>query len=419
MRALDAALNATWAMDEKALETLLDIAARQNDVSEEALEKYRAKSLANTERARVRDGVAILDVIGATFKRANLFTAMSGATSYDMLRADFQAALDDPKVKSILLNIDSPGGEASGVHELAQAVYESRGSKPIVAYVGGLGASAGYWLASAADKIVVDATASLGSIGVQVAYRVDAPRAGQKEITFTSSQSPMKNTDPETDAGAKAVQDRIDAMAAVFYEAVARNRGVDTETALKNFGKGGIFVGKDAVKAGLADELGSFEGVLAELAGSRKSAARGGRDTRKQGISMSETNEQPAASASAEDIAKAVEAAVAKTQAAERTRLAGINKIAAAHGIAADKVNDAIAQGTSVAEFALAAADATVAAAAAAAAAEAGKKDEALTALKKDEETASAVKPSTGAEASEDEEIEATAKAVAGLIPKQ
>jgi hypothetical protein len=91
--ALDAALRAVWAMEPQALEVLLAIAAREHDVTEEALEAYAAKSLANTQRARVRDGVAIIEANGALFRRANLFTAMSGATSYDILRADLQAAL--------------------------------------------------------------------------------------------------------------------------------------------------------------------------------------------------------------------------------------------------------------------------------------------------------------------------------------
>jgi hypothetical protein len=90
--ALDAALRAVWAMEPQALEVLA-IAAREHDVTEEALEAYAAKSLANTQRARVRDGVAIIEANGALFRRANLMTAMSGATSYDILRADLQAAL--------------------------------------------------------------------------------------------------------------------------------------------------------------------------------------------------------------------------------------------------------------------------------------------------------------------------------------
>lgn len=390
MRALDAALNAMWAMEEGALATLLDIAARQNDVTPEAIEAYRAKSLAQAEQARVRDGVAIIDVTGATFKRANMFTAMSGATSYDIIRADLQAALDDPKIKAVMFNIDSPGGEASGATELSTAIYQARGKKPIAAYVNGMGASAAYNIASAVDpgRLYVAADAMLGSIGVQMAMREPAPRAGEKTYRFVSSQSPLKNADPGTEEGAKGIQTVVDAMAQVFYEAVARNRGVDTETALKNFGKGGIFVGKDAVQAGLADGLGSFESVLAELSAGRKGAAKSGQPTRNGRTTMSE-NIEPNASVSAEDIAKMVADATVKAQAAERTRIGALNRIASAHAVDAAVLASAVADGSTVEAFALAVADAAAAKTAATAAT-------ALAAIKADETKAVKVEASTG-----------------------
>jgi ClpP class serine protease len=399
MRALDAALNTIWAMEEGSLQTLLTIAARENATTPEAVEAYRAKAMAGTDRARVRDGVAIIDVIGATFKRANLFTAMSGATSYEIIRADFQAALDDPKVKGIMLNIDSPGGEASGTGELAAAVAAARGKKPITAYVGGMGASAGYWLASAADRVVVDPQAILGSIGVQWAMKGDPPENDKtaKTYTFISSQSPLKNADPGTEAGAKQLQSAVDAMAAVFYEAVAMNRGVDIETALNNFGKGGIFVGKDAVKAGLADELGSFESVLAELSAGRKGAkspsTRNGRTT------MSETPE-PAAEAAVIDNSKAIGDAVSAALAAERTRTAGLDRIASAHAVDAAVLAKAKEDGTDVATFALAVADL-----AAAKTKEAGTT--VLAALKTDEEAAAQAAASLADEGESDDAIAA------------
>ena len=343
--------------------------------------------------------MAIIDVIGATFKRANLFTAMSGATSYEIIRADFQAAIDDPKVKGIMLNIDSPGGEASGTGELAAAVAAARGKKPITAYVGGMGASAGYWLASAADRVVIDSQAILGSIGVQWAMKGDAPESDKtaKTYTFISSQSPLKNASPETEAGAKQLQSAVDAMAAVFYEAVAMNRGVDIETALNNFGKGGIFVGKDAVKAGLADELGSFESVLAELSAGRKGAKspspRNGRTT------MSE-NIEPAAEAAVIDNSKAIGDAVSAALAAERTRTAGLDRIASAHAVDAAVLAKAKEDGTDVATFALAVADLAVAKTA-----EAGKT--VIAALKTDEEAAAQAAASLADEGESDDAIAA------------
>lgn len=276
-RVLDVALNSMWAMETEALERLLTIAAREHEITDEALEAYRAKALAGTERAEVRDDVAIIRAHGAMFHRANLMTAISGATSYDILLRDFTAALDNPHLEAIVLDIDSPGGVVGGASELAAAIYGARQKKvkPIVAYIGNRGASAAYWLASAADEVVVADTALVGGIGVQATLRVSDDPQGETTYTFISSQSPMKNAGPDTDEGAKAIQSRVDALAQVFVEAVAAHRGRAAETVLKDFGRGDVFVGKDAVAAGLADRVGTFEALMSELQAGRKKAARG------------------------------------------------------------------------------------------------------------------------------------------------
>jgi hypothetical protein len=86
-----------------------------------------------------------------------------------------------------------PAAKPTAPASLRRRCYAARGKKPIIAYVGGTGASAAYWLASAADKVVISPTAVLGSIGVQVAYREAAAKAGEKTYRFVSSQSPNKN----------------------------------------------------------------------------------------------------------------------------------------------------------------------------------------------------------------------------------
>jgi ClpP class serine protease len=275
-RALEAAEGAVWAMEEAALARLLIIAAREHEVT---IDAYRAASLDKGEQAEIRNGVAIITATGDLFKRANMFTAMSGATSYEIMRRDLQTAVDNPKVKAILLNLDTPGGEASGAGEFAAAVHAVRGVKPIKAYVNGMAASAGYWIATAADEIVVDAQAILGSIGVQMAMRTREDAKGTTTHKFISSQSPMKNADPASEAGAAHIQGVVDAMASVFVGAVASYRGVAVATVLSDFGKGSILVGQDAVPAGLADRIGNFEGVLAELASGRGPASSSERKT--------------------------------------------------------------------------------------------------------------------------------------------
>lgn len=264
MRALHALINAPWCITEDSLKLIVQVAKRENpDVA--AVEAQLGRKLEYTRTVTERGGVATIPVDGPIFRKANLFTQMSGATSLEILAKDFHAALHNPQVRAILLAIDSPGGEATGVNEFAEIVYQARGQKPIVAYVEGLGASAAYWIASACDEIVCDATAMLGSIGVVAA--MDSPDNSGEEIVFVSTQSPNKRPDLRTDEGKLQVQSLIDATADVFIAAVARNRGVSTEHVEKRFGAGGLKLGADAVEAKLADRLGSYEQALAELQG--------------------------------------------------------------------------------------------------------------------------------------------------------
>jgi signal peptide peptidase SppA len=233
------------------------------ELREQALSARDGVPLQNTRKVEMRDGVASIPISGPLFRHAGLLEQVCDATSYSSVRKDLQAALDDPAVQSIVLNIDSPGGEVNGVAELADAIYAARGTKPIIAYVGGMGASAAYWLAAAADKVVASSTAQLGSIGVIATYA--AEQGAAQSVDIVSSQSPKKKADPMTDAGRAQIQDRVDALARVFVGAVARYRGVAESKVLSDFGKGDVFVGADAVAAGLADEIGNYEAVLASL----------------------------------------------------------------------------------------------------------------------------------------------------------
>jgi signal peptide peptidase SppA len=279
MNAIDLALAQEWAILPGALGEILAIARRQNDVTPQALEAYRARYAENGERLRIRDGVAIVDIQGPLFKKANLFQAISGASSYSIMARDFQTAVDDPQVTGILLNIDSPGGTVSGTDELATAIFNARGKKPIIAYASGMAASAAYWIASAADTIVLSEASMVGSIGVVMAiedHRAADERRGIRTIEFVSSRAPGKRPDHDTDAGRAEIQRRVDDLEAVFIGAVARHRGVTPAKVATSYGEGGVEVGANAIKAGMADHLGTFEDAFAMVAGSgqRRPAVR-------------------------------------------------------------------------------------------------------------------------------------------------
>lgn len=258
-----------WAITETALHTILEIAARENE-SPQAVAAKLGRNLQNTYSVTERDGVAIIPVTGPLFRYANLFTMISGASSYELIARDFTAALENPQIKGIILDIDSPGGEVNGVSELSNMVFAARGKKPVVAYASGDAASGAYWIASAADEIVVSETSALGSIGVVGMYQGKSGKSAEA-VEIVSSQSPHKRLDPTTDDGRSRLQTRIDSMADVFIETISRNRNVSAENVQNHYGGGDVMIGAKAVSAGLADRVGSLEGLIAELSSPQKS----------------------------------------------------------------------------------------------------------------------------------------------------
>jgi len=267
MTAFSRACSVPWAILPQTLTDILTIAANEHAPdwgAIEALAARRAKRMDEARNVGLRGGVAVVNVFGPIFRHANLMSEVSGATTVQTLAHDFNAALDNPDVSAIVLNVDSPGGEVAGINEFAQMIFEARGKKRVIAYVDGYAASAAYWIASAADEIVTDSTGILGSIGV-VSTVGDPSKRTARDIEFVSSQSPKKRPNPTTESGKTQIQAMVDALAEVFVETVARNRGVTTDTVLESFGQGGVMVGREAVAAGLADRVGTFESLITEL----------------------------------------------------------------------------------------------------------------------------------------------------------
>lgn len=257
-----------WMIQPGVLETITKIASRELSDFSAVLDK-RAERLdqnpKSTSESRVQNGVAVIDINGPIFARAGFFQQISGASDVEALAAEFRSAMEDPNIKGIVLNIDSPGGEVSGTSELASLIASARGKKKIYAYVQGMAASGAYWLASSAEKIFMADTASVGSIGVAMGYhdsRAADAANGIQNIEIVSSQSPYKRVDPATDEGRNKIQTTVDAIASVFVETVAKNRSTTTENVIKNFGQGWIKVGTEAVSLGMADGISTLEGVL-------------------------------------------------------------------------------------------------------------------------------------------------------------
>jgi len=216
---------------------------------------------------RVEDGKAIVQIVGPLEKRMSFMQWLYGGESTENIIGNIEAALADKSVDSIVLNIDSPGGSVDGTKELADYIYEARGKKHITAYVDGNALSAAYWIASAADRIIAPDTARVGSIGVYMAH-MDASKfyeayGVKKTYIYAGKYKVVGNeAGPLSESDKEYLQASVDKFYSLFVGDVARNRGVSTKKVISDMAEGRIFIGKDALEAGLIDKIGGFRSSL-------------------------------------------------------------------------------------------------------------------------------------------------------------
>jgi len=233
------------------------------------VEAQMGKPLNREEQGyEVVDGVAVIPIDGVISKKMNLFTKISGGASTQLIGRDFQQTLNDPTVKAIVLNIDSPGGSVDGTFELANMIYESRGKIPILAYTDGVMASAAYAIGSAADKIYISGdTTQVGSIGVIAIHR-DISKAEEKagikttHIVAGKYKAVGSPYAPLSEDDRVIIQKDIDYLYSVFVQNVSRNRDVSTDQVLSDMAEGQIFIGKQAIEAGLVDGVSTLESLV-------------------------------------------------------------------------------------------------------------------------------------------------------------
>lgn len=266
MNPADFILGQPWAMSSEHVGGLLTLVERFDP---ETLSAKAGRPMEGTETVQVRDGVAIIPVRGVISRYENFLSWWFGGSTVETMARDFRAALDNPNVRAVVLEIDSPGGQATGIGEFAAQVRAGSTIKPVCGYAAGNACSGAYWILAACPLAVMADSAVVGSIGV--VQPMTLPRKdGSRQVEFVSTQSPNKRPDPESEAGKAEIQATLDAMCDVFLGAVAEYRKTTPEKVASDFGAGGVKVGKHAVDAGMADRLGSLESLISEL-------SRGGR----------------------------------------------------------------------------------------------------------------------------------------------
>ncbi|ACL56984.1 S49 family peptidase [Methylobacterium nodulans] len=264
-----------WALREAKLQEIVAFLEAQADGVKFSAEEVQARiSNAQAKEVARREGaVAVLPLRGVIANRMNLMGDISGGTSAEAFRHAFQGALRDPEVKAIVLDVDSPGGAVSGSDELSSMIFAARGTKPIVAHVDATAASAAYWIASAADEVVVTPTGAVGSIGV---FGIHDDLSGAREklgVKRTIISAGRFKADgvagPLDDAALARRQARVEAAYDMFVRAVARNRNVSLSAVRDGFGQGDMVDAAPAVAEGMADRLGTLDETLQRLGASQ------------------------------------------------------------------------------------------------------------------------------------------------------
>lgn len=232
----------------------------------------------------VHNGTLIIPVMGTLVHRFS-FQIGSTATGYEYIKRAFNRGMDDPGVDSIVLHIDSPGGQAAGNFELVEHMASRRGEKPIMALVEDKALSGGYSIATTADEIVMTRSGVTGSVGVVVIHvnyskalsnfgvEINFVKAGERKV----DGNPFE---PLSDTARARFQASVDKFYGIFVSTVANNRGMSDDAVRET--EADVYDAEESIEVGFADRIGDFRTELASLGA-----------TKPRGTAMSKENESP------------------------------------------------------------------------------------------------------------------------------
>ena len=215
----------------------------------------------------LENGVATIPIEGTIAKRMDTFSQISGGASVEGIASAFRAAMADDQVDSVVLKVDSPGGEIDGIFELADLIYQARTIKPVVALAYGTMASAAYLIGSAASSVYAsDIATAVGSIGVAAVHR---DHSDSRTTEVYKGEYKRILAGPLTEKGRLHLEDRVNYFYGLLVDAIARNRGVTSEEVLKKMSTevNDLFVGDQAVEAGLVDGILTLDRLVSKLSG--------------------------------------------------------------------------------------------------------------------------------------------------------
>lgn len=263
-------LSSVWAILPEKLVQIENIITSHMAGDKLDLKKIEARIMsfdapAAKEPYEVVNGSAIIQMNGVLSSNPSAFERIFfDAVSMEQIREDISTAVNDPAVNQIVLSIDSPGGSVQGTQETANHIFNLRGTKPIVAHSSGMMASAAYYIGSAADKIFISGdnvmAGSIGTIYRHVDFSKQNENEGVKVTEFVSGKykNAFSSNAPLDDIKSEYIQSIVNKSFSIFAADVTKFRGVQKS----NMGEGKVFLGQDAIDAGLVDGFSSLSDIV-------------------------------------------------------------------------------------------------------------------------------------------------------------
>jgi len=268
---LSFAVEHPWAVTESMRHVIVGILARHIAGEDAAPDTIAAAVKSRRDLPQpTAGGVAIIPIYGVIAPRMNLLSDISGGTTFEGLSASLKQAMASQDVKTIVFDVDSPGGNVAGASEFAAEVMKARATKPIVAQVQYLGASAAYWVMSAATQIVAAPSAMVGSIGVFGIHEDVSEALAKLGVKRTVVSAGKYKTEALpgaalTDDARAHLQRLVDDQYSRFIADVARGRGVKDVSVRDGYGEGRVLLASDALAANMIDKIATLDETLARL----------------------------------------------------------------------------------------------------------------------------------------------------------
>jgi signal peptide peptidase SppA len=281
-RILRAVAAEPWAMRPEAIGAMVDVLRYRLEHGRRDPADIAARIEPRREReiARAPGAVAVIPIHGIISQRARMLDDISapGSAATDDIGRAFATAVASDEVKAIVLDIDSPGGRVPGVLELHDQVMAARGAKPIIAVANSMAASAAYWIATAAEEVVVTPSGEVGSIGVysvheDVSRMLEAAGVTETIVAVPEAKAELADSRPLGEVARAEMERRVGLIYERFVTAVAEGRGVTAARVREGFRPGRMAFAAEAVELGMADRVATLDQTLARFGVSQLSPA--------------------------------------------------------------------------------------------------------------------------------------------------